>query len=51
MMATKTAKAERHFVLAQAVLSQLLVLKWCSVLIPPFAKKDASQTDNWRAIF
>jgi hypothetical protein len=37
--------------LAQAVLSQLLALTRCSVLMPTFARVDASQPDNWRPVF
>ena len=39
------------FCLAQAVLSQLLVLKCCNVLMPSFVGIDASQLDNWRPVF
>jgi hypothetical protein len=51
MTASETGKAERHFCLAQADRLQLLVLKCCIVLIPLFARKDASQTDNWQSVF
>ncbi|GFG32255.1 hypothetical protein Cfor_01297 [Coptotermes formosanus] len=37
--------------LTQAILSQPLVLKCCSVLMPWFVRIDASQLDNWHSVF
>jgi hypothetical protein len=45
--AFETGKAE----LARAVLSQTLVLKCCSMLMPLFARINASQPDNWCSFF
>jgi len=47
----KHEKQSSRFCLAQAVLSQLLVMKCCNVLIPLFVGFDSSQPDNWRAVF
>jgi len=51
MTAFKTGKSERQFFLAQAVLSQLFVLKCCTLLIALFASIDTLQPDNWHAVF
>jgi hypothetical protein len=37
--------------LTEAVLSQLLILKFCSMLIPSFVMSDELQPDNWHSIF
>jgi len=47
----KQEKQSSRFCLAQAVLSQLLILKCCNVLIALFASINSSQPDNWRSVF
>jgi hypothetical protein len=51
VMDPETGKAALLICLAQAVLSQLLVLKCFSVLIPSLARIDTSQFNNWHSVF
>jgi len=47
--ASGTGKAEFHD-LPQAILPQLLVLKYLSMLRPLFARINASQHNKWRSV-
>jgi len=47
----KQEKQSSRFCLAQAVLSQLLILKCCNVLIALFVSINSSQPDDWRSVF
>lgn len=47
----KQEKQSSVLCLTEAVLSQLLVLKFCSMLIPSFVMIDGWQPDNWHSIF
>jgi len=46
----KQEKQSSMLCLTEAVLSQLLVLKFCSMLIPSFVMIDESQPDKWHSI-
>jgi hypothetical protein len=48
---SETRKSDLHDLPRSGRLSQLLVLKCFSVLMPSFARIDASQLDNWRHLF
>lgn len=37
--------------LALAALSQLLILKCCSVMVPSFARPGAARPDSWTSVF
>ena len=47
---SETGKGGCRICLPQSVLSQLSVLKFCSVFMLSFARLDASQSDNWQSV-
>jgi len=51
VMASETRKVELPICVLQVILSQLLVLKYCRVLMPLLVMIIASQLNNWHSFF
>ena len=51
LTASETEKQSSMICLAQAVLSQLLISKCCSVMMPSYARRGAARPDSWTPVF